>query len=493
MRHQKQLTIAYVLWFFLGAIGAHRYYLSQNKTASTMLVLGLAVVLSHFYKPLLIVYVLWWLFDALLIPGYVDAAADHSMVQIVDVPKADKERAVALPGVKFADIQQLHDLNAKYMSSSERGDLQGAIKGATEALALCEDQLGTENGHAAAIRSHLGDFYSQIGNNPQAINMFKSAIVIQEKFPDQDISREKALASLYHSVNSLARIYASLNQTQDAKKLYRRIIDTLSSNASTYNATGAKKSGQYYASYTNALNNLAKLYSDNGQTEQAQPLFEEAISVLEYVPIENTALKVDIIKNHATNESTLQHNERAEAFFQLAIRTIEEYEVSLSTVPDTSEKAQPSTTLTADLDESNKDESITEVSDIVYENPFLCVVEDEQTRDAALQHNQIQMASCHNGLGIIYANQNRLADAEVQLVTAAKIRKQVISPSDPELLAGLSHLSLVYFKQHKLDKAEAVSKHILATRELAHGVDHVDTQRAKRNLELIQAEIIKRA
>lgn len=483
MHHQKDPKIAYVLWFFLGALGAHRFYLSQNKTAFMMLLLAAAVVLSRGYLPLAILLSVWWLVDAVLIPGYVDAAADHSMIQIVIDPKADKEKAAALSAVKFKDVQQLHDLNAQYMASFEHGDMDGAIKGATEALRICEDQLGTENGHAAAIRSNLGEFYRRSGNNPQAINMFKSAIAIQETFPDKDISPEQTQDSLCHSLNCLARIYTTLGQTQDAKKLYRSIIDILSTNESTKNVHMAKKTPQYYVSYANALNNLAMLCSEKGQSEQAQSFFTEATALLDHFPIESTELKVDIIKNNATNESTLLHYERAETLFHRAMKILEDYAFSLENQPASQAETESDSALATNSDELN----------IVYDDQYRPHINDEKLREDSLQRNQVQMAACHNGLGIVYANQNHLEDAEVQLIAASKIRKGILPPNDDELITGLGHLSLIYFKQQKLEKAEAISKHILAVRELAHGSEHTDTQRAQRNLELIQAEISKRA
>ncbi len=482
MHHQKNPKIAYVLWFFLGALGAHRYYLMQNKSATMMLLLAVAVVLSRGYLPLAILLSLWWLLDAVLIPGYVDAAADHSMIQVVEDPKADKAKAAALSAVKFTDVQQLHELNAQYMASFLRGDMDGAIKGATEALSICEEQLGTENGHAAAIRNNLGEFYCRSGNNPQAINMFKSAIAIQEQFPDKDISPEQAQDSLCHSINSLARIYTTLGQTQDAKKLYRSIIDILATNESTKNVHTAKKTPRYYVSYASALNNLAMLCSDKGQSEQAQSFFTEATAMLDHFPIESTELKVEIIKNNATNESTLLHYERAETLFQRAMRILEDYAFSLENQLDTAE-TESDTVLATNTDELN----------IVFDDQYHPLIDEEKLRAEALQRNELQMASCRNGLGIVYANQNRLEDAEVELIAASKIRKSIVPQNDPELITGLSHLSLIYFKQHKLEKAEAISKHILAARELAYGADHADTQRAQRNLELIQAEIKKQA
>lgn len=70
--NRKSVLIAYLLWFFLGWFGIHRLYLGRIGSAIAMLVLHGLSWLTHF---ILIGFVgfgilgLWWLIDALLIPG----------------------------------------------------------------------------------------------------------------------------------------------------------------------------------------------------------------------------------------------------------------------------------------------------------------------------------------------------------------------------------------------------------------------------------------
>lgn len=59
---KKSVAAAYVLWFFFGVLGAHRFYLGRAGSAVFMLLLSLTVVG-------LIVTVVWALIDAFLIPG----------------------------------------------------------------------------------------------------------------------------------------------------------------------------------------------------------------------------------------------------------------------------------------------------------------------------------------------------------------------------------------------------------------------------------------
>lgn len=71
---KKSLVVAYVLWFFLGYVGAHRFYLGKFFSGFLMLALSgvvllLTLVSFGFLGFLWFVVGLWWLIDALLIPG----------------------------------------------------------------------------------------------------------------------------------------------------------------------------------------------------------------------------------------------------------------------------------------------------------------------------------------------------------------------------------------------------------------------------------------
>jgi TM2 domain-containing membrane protein YozV len=75
--NRKSVIAAYLIWFFLGAFGIHRMYLGRWITGIILLVLtlaggGLSFILVG-YLPLAVVG-LWWLLDALLIPGMVNAS-----------------------------------------------------------------------------------------------------------------------------------------------------------------------------------------------------------------------------------------------------------------------------------------------------------------------------------------------------------------------------------------------------------------------------------
>jgi TM2 domain-containing membrane protein YozV len=69
---KKSAGIAYLLWFFLGGLGVHRFYLGQTGSGIAMaIIFVLSVVTSAIGIGLvgLVVIGIWWFVDAFLIPG----------------------------------------------------------------------------------------------------------------------------------------------------------------------------------------------------------------------------------------------------------------------------------------------------------------------------------------------------------------------------------------------------------------------------------------
>ena len=71
---KKSLLVAYLLWAFLGYVGAHRFYLGRPVSGFIMLALSGAVLLITFVSFgllsfLWVIVAIWWFIDALLIPG----------------------------------------------------------------------------------------------------------------------------------------------------------------------------------------------------------------------------------------------------------------------------------------------------------------------------------------------------------------------------------------------------------------------------------------
>src|SRR5688500_16956798 len=72
--NKKSVGIAYIAWLLLGGIGAHRFYLGDNKGGIAMLVITLvSVMLMLLLIGFFTIWItaIWALVDAFLIPGMV--------------------------------------------------------------------------------------------------------------------------------------------------------------------------------------------------------------------------------------------------------------------------------------------------------------------------------------------------------------------------------------------------------------------------------------
>ncbi len=76
---KKSTGVAYLLWFFLGGLGIHRFYLGKSGSAFAMLalsILGWATLVLYVGVFLLIILGIWLIVDAFLIPGMIQEDTD---------------------------------------------------------------------------------------------------------------------------------------------------------------------------------------------------------------------------------------------------------------------------------------------------------------------------------------------------------------------------------------------------------------------------------
>ena len=76
----KSAGVGYLLWIFLGWLGAHRLYLGATGTGIVMLllwVIGTVTSVIGVGYILLAIWAIWWVIDLFLIPGMVRRHKDE--------------------------------------------------------------------------------------------------------------------------------------------------------------------------------------------------------------------------------------------------------------------------------------------------------------------------------------------------------------------------------------------------------------------------------
>ena len=86
---RKSVFVAYLLWFLLGSLGAHRLYLQRTPSGVAMLLLLLVGLLGGQLGFLLLgVLMIWVSVDMLLIPGMARACNAGSIDELEPAPVA---------------------------------------------------------------------------------------------------------------------------------------------------------------------------------------------------------------------------------------------------------------------------------------------------------------------------------------------------------------------------------------------------------------------
>lgn len=77
--NRKTVIVAYLLWFFLGLLGGHNFYLKRTWIAIAQLILSIAGLITVVS---LIISAIWVLVDAFLIPGWVRVQNNRLVAQL---------------------------------------------------------------------------------------------------------------------------------------------------------------------------------------------------------------------------------------------------------------------------------------------------------------------------------------------------------------------------------------------------------------------------
>ncbi len=77
---KKEMWIAYLIWFFAGGFGGHRFYLERQGSAIAILLLTVGGILT--FGITTIASMIWCLVDAALIPSMIDEINQTSVQYI---------------------------------------------------------------------------------------------------------------------------------------------------------------------------------------------------------------------------------------------------------------------------------------------------------------------------------------------------------------------------------------------------------------------------
>jgi TM2 domain-containing membrane protein YozV len=85
----KNMVVAYVLWYFLGLLGGHRFYMGKTGSALAQLILTITIIGS-------IATVIWWIVDAFKLHQWVkehNKAIENRIMDQISLNKINQPAA----------------------------------------------------------------------------------------------------------------------------------------------------------------------------------------------------------------------------------------------------------------------------------------------------------------------------------------------------------------------------------------------------------------
>jgi tetratricopeptide (TPR) repeat protein len=191
---------------------------------------------------------------------------------------------LALSGLMFpmsnasAQQREIVEMNNQVIRLYQSGQKTEAISLAEKTVDKSRATLGADNRVTGILLSQLGNFYREVGRYADAEKTLKTAVAVLERSGQADIQ------NLAGALNNLGGVYLNQDIYPEAEALFRRSL-------AVAERLPAGKLRDYQRG--NSMNSLAVVYgnqanalADNGQTGEANAIYDKMIAMLnEVIPI----------------------------------------------------------------------------------------------------------------------------------------------------------------------------------------------------------------
>ncbi|CAK8720181.1 hypothetical protein KKHLCK_09365 [Candidatus Electrothrix laxa] len=305
-----------------------------------------------------------------------------------------------------------------------------------QAIRLTEQILGKEHLDTLKSINNLSILYKDQGKYSEAEPVMKKALLLCKKIlGSEDSTILSAIKKLPVSskirgrysgvnpildtldlINELAKLYYNQGRYSEVEPLYKQVLQFRE-----------KVLGKEHPDIVISNNNLAELYRFQGRYSEAEPLYKEALWISEKVQGKEHSETLTSMNNLAVLYYLQGRYGEAEPLYKEALRLCEKVEG----------KEHPDTLISI------------------------------------------------SNLAKLYQSQNRYGEAEPLMEKALQLSEKIQGREHTDTLGFISNLATLYYAQERYGKAEPFMKESLQIREKMLGKEHPDTLRSMNNLAVL--------
>ena len=378
--------------------------------------------------------------------------------------------AVALVAITASTAAQtsneITQLSQQASDLQKAGRYADALEKAERALALSEQQFGSDHATVAARLNMVATLQGLLSRYGLAEENLKRAIAIREKTPGPNS------AELAQSIGELALQYRNAGRYADADPLFKRSLAiyekgnnlrpvgiAMGNLADNYRRQGrfsdaeplykraleahAQALGPEHEFIATTLSNLATMMTDEGRYREAEPLFERASAIYEKALAKDHPAIGLSIGNLATNRYLLRRFDEAEVLYKRALESLER-----SVGPNHPHTGVALISLAGLYRQQQRY--------IEAEPLFQRGIE---VQEKLLGPGNVQVATSLANLAAMYQQQNRHADAEPLLRRVLSIREKALGPDHRLVGSAFNSLAVLHFAREQWDQAVELLLH----------------------------------
>jgi CHAT domain-containing protein/Tfp pilus assembly protein PilF len=280
-------------------------------------------------------------------------------------------------------------------------------------------------------------------------SLYKRSLAIREKVLGPD---HPDVATI---LNNLVRLYRNQGRTAEAEPLLQRAL-----------AIREKALGRDHPDVATSLNDLAVLYRDQGRTAEAEPLYKRSLAIWEKALGPDHPDVATSLNNLAGLYGTEGRYAEAEPLYKRSLAIVEK-----ALGPDHPDVASSLNNLA----ELYRTQGRTAEAELLYKRSLAI-------REKALGLSHPEVAQSLNNLAALYQAEGRYAEAEPLYKRSLTIKEKELGPDHPNVATSLNNLAELYRTQGRTAEAEPLYKRSLAIREKALGPDHPAVATSLNNL-----------
>jgi tetratricopeptide (TPR) repeat protein/transcriptional regulator with XRE-family HTH domain len=335
---------------------------------------------------------------------------------------------------------RLLDFTGGYLK--ERWQYAQAEAYLSQALAMYRQVMGEEQPEIAKALQRLGELYFHKGAYAQAKAVNQEALAIYRKGKLENDQIEAATC-----LNNQAMFLHALGDYAQAEPFYQEAL-----------SMREQLLGSEHPQVAESLNNLGFFYYAQGKYQQAEPLYQRALAIYEKTQSPESHYIARGLNNLAKLYVSSGEYARAEPLY---LRAQEIYARAQG-----AEHPMVAFVL-YNLGDLYHQQKRVEEAELLY-------LEALAIREKALPPDHPDLATVLNSLGLFYFEQERYAQALPLCERALAIREKMLGSDHPRTAQSLHGLAQVYARQGQYEQAEALYRRALDVREKALGATHPD-------------------